>query len=199
MRHRNKNPLNAKHIYLMMNKPSGYVCSTVSDRSPVVFNLVPEEIKKYCLENKLNLHTVGRLDKETGGLLILTTDGDFSHKLMVPENHISKVYETILSEAVSSVNQRIYIEEFAKGVMLPPDKKFPQQQSRPAKLVWLSEKKAQITVTEGKFHEVRRMFAAMKNQVVELHRISISSLNLPGNLNPGECRILSQWEIQHFL
>ena len=131
--------------------------------------------------------------------MILTTDGDFSHKLMVPENHISKVYETILSEAVSSVNQRIYIEEFAKGVMLSPDKKFPQQQSRTAKLVWLSEKKAQLTVTEGKFHEVRRMFAAMKNQVVELHRISISSLNLPENLNPGECRILSQWEIQHFL
>lgn len=199
MRHRNKNPLNAKHIYLMMNKPAGYVCSTVSDRSPVVFDLVSEEIKNYCAENKLNLHTVGRLDKETGGLLILTTDGDFSHRMTFPENQICKVYEAVLKDAVSPMEQCNCIEEFANGVMLPPDKKFPSQQSRPAKLEWLSEKKARLTVTEGKFHEVRRMFAAMENQVVELQRISISSLELPEALNPGECRILADSEILHLL
>ena len=108
-----------QHLYLMMNKPCGYVCSSVSDRSPVVFDLIPDEYKLYCAQNNLSLHTVGRLDKDTSGLLLFTTDGQFSHRLTSPENHVEKIYEVVLKEKESAERQKQIEQRCYKLITCP--------------------------------------------------------------------------------
>ena len=183
-------------VYIVLNKPSGYVCSTVSDRSSVVFDLIDKSLLEECRSKKKNLHTVGRLDKETEGLLLLTTDGMFSHNLTVPEHSIRKVYSVILRDSVTEEGQELYRKAFSDGVMLPADKKFPEQQARPALIEWKEPDCAEITVTEGKFHQVRRMFMAMGNEVVRLKRVCIGSLSLDDSLEPGKYRSLTVEEIK---
>ncbi|MCR5495354.1 MAG: rRNA pseudouridine synthase [Treponema sp.] len=184
-RRKKKNLNSTSHLYLMMNKPCGYVCSSASDRSPLVFDLVPEKYKSYCSQNELNLHTVGRLDKETSGLLILTTDGLFSHNLTSPENHVKKIYEAVLKESESLERQKEISESFARGILMPEEKKAPEQMALPAESEWLSEKVCRVTVMEGKFHQIRRMFLAVGNEVVELKRISLASFKLSDDFVEG--------------
>lgn len=170
-----------KDIYIAINKPKGVVCSRVSDSHKTVFEWLNEEIKNSCDFDRLNhqeLHTVGRLDCETSGLLILTTDGNFSHFLTNPENKIEKKYFVRLRDCVSDKNQKIYSEKAKNGILLPAEKKAPQEMSDSAKIEWLCENECEITVTEGKFHEVRRIFLALQNEVVELKRISIGNFSL---------------------
>ena len=183
-------------VYIVLNKPAGYVCSTVSDRSPVVFELIEKSLLEECRSKKKNLHTVGRLDKETEGLLLLTTDGMFSHNLTVPEHSVKKVYSVVLRDSVSEECQAFYKKSFSEGIMLPADKKFPEQQARPASIEWKSGDCAEITVTEGKFHQVRRMITAMGNEVVKLKRISLGSLRLSDSLESGKYRHLTAEEIE---
>ena len=208
-------------IYLMMNKPAGYVCSAASDSHKTVYELLPPELQDLVKNAKRGhrLHTIGRLDAETTGLLLLTTDGKFSHTIAsgasdsasavpepasaVPEpvegpskNHtISKIYLVTLKFEVSPAQQTQYITRAAQGLTLPPEKKAPEQQAAPASIKFLSNTIAQITVTEGKFHEVRRIFLALENEVTELKRIAIGSLFLPDSLKPGEYKSFSPEQI----
>lgn len=182
--------------YLMMNKPCGVVCKSVADWNTPVFELLSPELQKLVSEAKRGqrLHTVGRLDCNTSGLLIITDDGKLSHHLTAPENLIEKTYIAKLATPVSLQEQTEYIAKAAKGLILPAEKKAVEEQSAPAKLEF-TEKGCIITVTEGKFHEVRRLFRALGNEVTELKRISIGSLNLDENLKPGQYRPLTELEL----
>ena len=195
-----------ENIYIIMNKPCGYVCSAVSDSHKTVYELLSPELQALVQGAKRGhrLHTVGRLDCNTSGLLLFTTDGNFSHTITFntdSENCISKTYRVKLLHPVSTEEQNEYILRAAEGLILPPEKKFGEQKSSPAELRFISsvtsqtdETLCEITVHEGKFHEVRRIFRALGNEVAALERISIGSLCLPENLLSGEWRFMTDSE-----
>ena len=181
-------------IYLMMNKPKGYVCSAASDSHKTVYELLPPELQNLVKNAKRGhrLHTIGRLDADTTGLLLLTTDGLFSHKIAAAG--MTKTYLATLKNQVSQEQQVQYITRAAQGLTLPPEKKAPEQQAAPAQIKFISQTTAQITITEGKFHEVRRIFKALGNEVILLKRIAIGALTLPDDLKDGEWRELTETE-----
>ncbi|MBR5647061.1 MAG: pseudouridine synthase [Treponema sp.] len=176
------------NIYLMMNKPCGYVCSAVSDRHKTVYSLLEPELQQLVQSpvRGKRLHTVGRLDCETSGLLLFTTDGNFSHSLTAPENKIEKKYIVKLHQKVISLHQKYYEDEFKKGIVLPAEKKWPVQKALPAEIHFSDESECIVTVTEGKFHLVRRMFKALGNEVTGLQRISFGKYILPLELAEGK-------------
>lgn len=184
---------NQKHIYLMMNKPIGYVCSTVSDRSKTVYELL-ENLKNENQNEFEKLHTIGRLDKDTEGLLLFTTDGNFSNYITRKENQIKKTYYVELEKKVSKDEQLLYKEKFEKGIFLPEENKAKSFTTLPAKLNWFSENSCNLTIQEGKFHQVRRMFLAMNNKVSFLKRVAIGKLNLDESLQKGNYRKLTDEE-----
>ena len=165
-----------RDVYIAIDKPKGIVCSKVSDSHRTVFEWLEEKTGSKIE----NLHTVGRLDAETSGLLILTTDGSFSHFVANPESGVEKTYIATLKMKVTSEERAAYGKAAARGVVLPAEKKAPEERSGRFKLEWLSESECEISVTEGKFHEVRRIFKALGNEVVELRRVSIGRLRLAG-------------------
>ena len=170
-----------------MNKPVGYICSYVSDSHKTVYELLTRELRSLMTNRRgRRLHTIGRLDCETSGLLLFTTDGYFSNYLTRSKNHIEKTYEVVLKNAVSPEAQNDYAASFKNGVILPPDRKFPEQPADPAEIEFLSENRCRVKITEGKFHQVRRMFLAVGNEVAELKRICIGNFTLPENLKEGE-------------
>ena len=192
-------------IYLMMNKPKGYVCSAASDSHKTVYELLPPELQNLVKNARRGhrLHTIGRLDADTTGLLLLTTDGKFSHKIaasVVPEAlegpckkaQITKTYKATLLNKVSPIQQNQYITSAAQGLVLPPEKKAPEQQAAPAQIKFISQNTVQITVTEGKFHEVRRIFKVLGNEVAELERIAIGPLKLSKDLPYGAYKTFSK-------
>lgn len=178
--------MTAGKIYLMMNKPRGYVCSAVSDSHKTIYELLEPELQQLVQGAKRGerLHTIGRLDCETSGLILFTTDGYFSHR--VAALGVSKTYVATLENPVIQNEQLVYTTRAAQGLILPPEKKFNEQKSAPAQLKFIDETTCQITVYEGKFHEVRRIFRALGNEVTELKRIAIGSLVLPDSLAPGQ-------------
>ena len=184
-----------------MNKPCGYVCSAVSDSHKTVYDLLTPELQELVQGAKRGsrLHTVGRLDADTSGLLLLTTDGFFSHRItastVAGTESISKTYRATLINPVSPDIQSKYITRAATGLTLPPEKKYGEQQAEPAVLHFLNSEICEITVHEGKFHEVRRIFRALGNEVKELERISIGGLTLPEDLTPGQWREMTKDEI----
>lgn len=192
-----------------MNKPKGYVCSAVSDSHKTVYQLLPAELQDLVQNAKRGerLHTVGRLDCETSGLLLITNDGDFSHKLTDPQNKIEKTYLVTLAHPVTKDDAARYVKEVAAGVILPPEKKAPEEKSAPGKLEFttgtglpvttgtvLDENcvNCKITVTEGKFHEVRRIFRALGNEVINLKRIKLGNYELPLELKEGSYIIINK-------
>ena len=187
-----------KHFYLMMNKPAGFVCSSVSDRSKVVYELL-EKFKNENQKEFEKLHTVGRLDKDTEGLLLFTTNGNFSDFITRKENQIEKTYFVELEKKVLEEEQLLYKEKFEKGIFIPEEKKAKSFTTLPAKIIWLSDTSCNLTIQEGKFHQVRRMFLVMNNFVTYLKRISIGKLNLDESLTQGEYKILSQNEIEKII
>ncbi len=134
-----------KHFYLMMNKPAGYVCSTVSDRSKTVYELL-ENLKNKNQNEFSKLHTVGRLDKDTEGLLLFTTNGNFSDYITRKENKIEKTYFVKLEKKVLEQEQNLYKEKFEKGIFLPEEKKAKSLTTLPAKLNWISENSCNLTI-----------------------------------------------------
>lgn len=178
-----------------MNKPCGYVCSAVSDSHKTVYDLLTPELRSLVQGAKRGsrLHSIGRLDADTSGLLLFTTDGYFSHRLAA-NSEFSKTYCATLAQPVNTNQQKEYIERAAKGLTLPPEKKFGEQECEPAHLNFLTPEICEITIHEGKFHEVRRIFRALGNEVKELKRISIGLLTLPQDLAPGQWRTLSEEE-----
>ncbi|WP_064603425.1 16S rRNA pseudouridine(516) synthase RsuA [Photobacterium sp. J15] len=170
--------------YFMLNKPQGFVCSHVDDYNPTVFVLLDEVSPE-------KLHVAGRLDGDTTGLVLLTDDGQWSHRITSPRHVCEKVYYVELADPVTED----VATAFAEGVQLRGEKDL----TRPAKLEILGEREALITISEGKYHQVKRMFAAVGNKVVALHREQIGSVELDEDLEPGEYRPLSEEEIASFL
>ncbi len=186
-------------LYFILNKPLGYVCSSVSDSHSVVLELFPEDF--LISPEGAKLHTAGRLDCNTEGLLIVTNDGKFSNYLTRPQNCISKTYSVKLRDPVFPEKQEIYIKRAAEGVMMSPDKKAGEQMSGSAIIKWEKSEdlsSALITLTEGKFHEVRRIFAALGNEVTALKRIKIETLELPPDLPPGKFIKLTREELKKY-
>ena len=199
----------AENLYLMMNKPCGYVCSALSDSHKTIYDLLTPDLQKLVQGAKRGhrLHTIGRLDCDTSGLLLLTTDGNFSHNLTASKSigggEVKKTYRVLLENPLSKEVQADYILKAAAGLTLPPEKKAPEQKASPAQISFLNERSESeastsnlcyITITEGKFHEVRRLFRALGNEVLELERISIGNLSLPENLKAGTWRKLTEEE-----
>ena len=167
-------------VTLMLNKPSGYVCTADEGVYPTVFSLLKGEDKNR------SLFAVGRLDADTEGLLLLTNDGGLCDKIIRPESNINKVYEVSFDRPLIPDAA----EKLAEGITLPEGVK-----CRPAQLEHISERCARITVCEGKYHEVKRLIRACGAQVASLKRVSIGGLKLDENLGVGEYRQLSTEEI----
>jgi len=167
--------------YLLMHKPAGYVCSNIDEAYPSLFNLID-------IENKAELHIAGRLDADTTGLVLITDDGRWSFDIIRPTQHCEKLYRVGLRDPIGADVADI----FAAGVMLQGE----NAPTRPAKLAAVSDREALLSITEGKFHQVKRMFAAVGNRVVRLHREQIGNINL--DLPEGQWRYLSESEISSF-
>ena len=183
----------AIHAYYMMNKPAGYVCSSKGGANPTVFDLLDVEDRGRRLGGELGI--VGRLDLDTEGLLIFTTDGDLNHRLTSPKYHVPKTYFVQLDNPVSEAEQKQYAEAVAAGVEIPPEDHEPGALCRGGRLDWKSDDTCQLTIYEGLYHEVKRIFTALGNRVAYLKRISINNLALDPSLELGEYRELSEQEL----
>lgn len=173
-------------MVLMLNKPTGYVCS-LKDRGNLVYELLPSRFA----ERKPVLSTIGRLDSDTSGLLLFTDDGEYLHKIISPKNHVAKIYEVTCARPL----EPHYGEVFAAGTLVLESEK---DALKPAFLEVTGEKTARLTLYEGRYHQVRRMFAAVGNHVEALHRAQMGDLTL-GELAPGKWRLLDQAEAQGLL
>lgn len=172
-----------KFVYLMLNKPKGVVSATNDRSQKTVVDLVPEELKKR------NLFPAGRLDMTTTGFVLITDDGDFAHRILSPKNHIEKTYEARLAESVTEEQLRMV----ADGIVLKDG-----TECLPAKLKVLeggNNPLVEIKICEGKYHQIKRMFAAAGNGVIELKRTKMGKLSLDATLREGECRRLTEAEI----
>lgn len=169
--------------YIMLHKPAGYVCSTDDPDHNTVFTLLDEP----ALDK---LHTVGRLDLDTTGLLLITDDGQWSHKISSPRHHCAKTYRAWLADPV----EQTAIALFAEGVMLRGE----AQPTKPAQLQIISPTECLLTIHEGRYHQVKRMFAALGNKVLRLHREQVGPLTLDVDLAEGEYRFLHPDEVAAF-
>ena len=169
-------------VVLMLHKPCGYTCST-RDPNQVVYDLLPP---RFRLRSPI-IAPIGRLDRPTSGLLLLTDDGQLQHRITAPKTHLPKSYIAELAQPLRGDE----IAAFASGSLMLDGE---ATALRPASLVQISEKKVRVVITEGRYHQVRRMFAALGNHVETLHREQIGQLSL-GDLPLGEWRVLTPPEL----
>ncbi|SFU27906.1 pseudouridine synthase [Halomonas korlensis] len=173
--------------YVMLNKPVGVECTARRGLYPRVVDLID-------LPKAERLQPVGRLDVDTTGLLLLTDDGQWSHRVSSPKRRFGKVYRATLAEALTGESLEQAVRRFAKGIELESE----EVPMRPAELVMRSDTEAQLTLYEGKYHQVKRMFAAIGRHVEALHREAIGPLTLDASLPPGDWRELDALEIAAF-
>ncbi|WP_334299595.1 pseudouridine synthase [Mediterraneibacter glycyrrhizinilyticus] len=170
-----------KYEYYMLNKPAGVISATTDKKEKTVLDLIGEKQRK-------DLFPVGRLDKDTEGLLLITNDGELAHRLLSPKKHVDKVYYVRVQGELAEED----IRRLAEGIDIGEEKL-----TLPARLVIRKSgqfSEAEITIQEGKFHQVKRMFHALGKEVVYLKRLSMGTLVLDGNLKPGEYRKLTKEE-----
>ena len=172
-----------ENIYIMMNKREGLIC-----QSNELDGTVMSDLDEFYLN--LDLAIAGRLDKDTTGLLLMSTDGKFIHRVISPNSNIWKKYEVETSKKIEPA----LVEIFKEGVYIKEDNYY----ARSAKLEIIEDKKAYVYVTEGKFHLVKRLFSNNDNEVVKLKRLAIGKLQLDKTLNPGDYRELTQEEKELF-
>lgn len=165
-------------VVLLMNKPLGYTCST-KDQGRLVYDLLPDRFRM----RKPVLSTIGRLDKETSGALLFTDDGTFLHKVISPKSNVPKIYDVVLDRPLKGDEAGI----FASGEMMLESEEKPL---KPALLDVVDEAHARLTLHEGRYHQVRRMFASVGNHVNELKRSAIGGLGLDG-VEEGSWQVLS--------
>ncbi len=166
-------------VVILLNKPLGMTCSHKEDGA-LVYDVLPDRWRR----RDPAISTVGRLDKETSGLLLMTDDGDLLHRIISPRRHVAKIYRATLARPLEGSE----IALFASGeLMLEGDDK----PLKPAGLEIITPTEARVSVTEGRYHMVRRMFAAVGNHVEALHRERLGGLILPADLAPGKWRLLS--------
>lgn len=183
-----------KHSYFMMNKKAGAVCSTKSDSHRTVYEFLEEADNQKRLGGSLS--TVGRLDADTEGLLIFTTDGELNHRLTFPKYEVKKTYLVHLRDSVGDDKKSEYIEKAKIGVHMPAAANDPECDAKPCSIEFLEDDKCTITVTEGRFHEVKRIFIALGNEVEYLKRLSMGTLSLDESLEPGSYRPLTEDELE---
>ena len=172
--------------YYMLNKPAGVVSATEDRRDTTVIDLIKEKKRK-------DLFPVGRLDKDTEGLLLITNDGDLAHRLLAPKKHVDKVYYAKIDGMVTEED----VNRFAEGIDIGAEE---EEMTRPAKLDIMKsaeESEIHLTIHEGKFHQVKRMFLAVGKEVTYLKRERMGTLCLDENLKPGEYRLLTEEEIEN--
>ena len=183
-----------RNYHFMMNKAAGYVCSTKSDSHKIVYDLLSDEdARRFVATGSISM--VGRLDADTEGLLILTTDGNLNHRLTSPKYNIPKKYQVTLRDSVDGKTQEDYTARVAAGIHIAAEGKAPEADCRPAAVEWKDKETCFITVTEGMFHEVKRIFAALGNEVIHLKRVQINGLVLDPSLASGEYRELTEEEL----
>ncbi|MBU2167410.1 MAG: pseudouridine synthase [Alphaproteobacteria bacterium] len=170
-------------LVMMMHKPLGMTCSHKEDGA-LVFDLLPGRWR----QRDPAISTVGRLDKQTTGLLLLTDDGALLHRIISPKRHVAKVYRATLARPLDGSEAAL----FASGELVLEGEDKPLS---PAILEVITPTEATLTVTEGRYHQVRRMFAAVGNHVEALHRERVGALTLPDDLPPGEWRLLTPEEV----
>lgn len=166
-----------KYHYFMLNKPQGYVSSTC-DNQDTVLDLLNEPYR--------DLFPVGRLDKDTEGLLLITDDGPLAHQLLSPKKHVEKEYEVVLAKPLDTKHK----EKIEAGITIDHN-----EVCKPCTIQQTDETHCNIILTEGKFHEVKRMFATVGNEVISLKRIRMKHLLLDNQLKPGEYRELREEEV----
>jgi 16S rRNA pseudouridine516 synthase len=166
--------------YYMLNKPVGYVCANIDELHPTVFDLLDEP-------NMNDFHVAGRLDIDTTGLVLITNDGDWSHKITSPKHNKFKTYLVETQEPLTETA----LEQLRQGVQLHNEKDL----TRPAIAELLASYSLRLSISEGKYHQVKRMLAAVDNKVVELHREKIANIELDSALSSGKYRQLTAAEI----
>lgn len=172
-----------RHTYLMMNKPAGVLSAAKDPKAKTVVDLLPKE------QFRRGIFPAGRLDKDTTGLLILTDDGDFAHKMLAPKSHVFKIYRALLDSPISDADK----SAFSNGIPMGDFTALPAE-------LWdggiVSEKPcAWVKIREGKFHQVKRMFLSCGKTVIALHRQQIGLLKLDPDLPVGQAKELSEEEI----
>lgn len=169
-----------KNIYLILNKPMGYISATEDRRMPTVLDLIDE---KYIHRE---LFPAGRLDKDTTGLMIITDDGNFAHNILSPKKHIKKIYEVTIDIPTTEK----MVQDFKEGIDLNDGK------CKTAIMQITGEYTANVTLTEGRYHQIKRMFGCFGAKVTKLHRVQMGNLKLPTNLKLGESRELTEEELE---
>lgn len=172
--------LYCRYFYIMLHKPAGYVCANKDSKSKTVFDLLPADFQKK------DLFVCGRLDKDTTGFVLLTNNGELAHRLLAPKKHVFKEYMVTLRDKVSKED----IAKLEEGLCLRDG-----LQCKPAYFEPLEADRGVLKISEGKFHQIKRMFENLDNKVVVLHRMSIHGLTLDPALREGECRYLNESEI----
>jgi len=171
-----------KPVYVMMNKPPGVVSATRDEQHKTVVDLLDRPDKE-------QLHIVGRLDFNSSGLLLLTNDGRWSRQLSAPESKVTKLYRVTLEKPVT----QDYVQAFSEGMYFP----FEEITTRPARLCIISKYEVEVTLVEGRYHQIKRMFGRFNNEVLTLHRLAVGSLPLDPVLSPGQCRELTGLEVSN--
>ena len=173
------------HVYIMQNKPAGVVSVSSSPVEQTVIDLLPEQLYRK------GLFPAGRLDKDTTGFVLITDDGDFAHRILSPKRHVLKTYTAVLRDPA----QPSYAEAFKNGIQLSDG-----TQCLSAKLEFTEDARTvRVYLREGKYHQVRRMFASLGNPVVSLNRDAIGGLPLDSSLSPGESRLLTESEVKKII
>jgi len=173
-------------IYIMLHKPQGALSATTDPAAQTVIDLLPAQLRRR------GLFPVGRLDRDATGLLLLTDDGALAHALLSPRRHVPKTYHVTLRGPANEND----VAAFAQGMHLPPAEGHPQEDCLPAELIILDNDMARVVLREGKYHQIKRMFAARGNAVLALRREAMGSLRLDETLAPGECRELTNSEVE---
>jgi 16S rRNA pseudouridine516 synthase len=168
-------------MYIMMHKPHGYVSATRDTKRPTVLSLIE-------LESKEQLHLAGRLDFSTTGLLLLTNDGRWSSRITLPQQKIPKTYRVETRDEITAD----YVQKFLEGIYFG----FENLTTLPAELKLLSANSAELTIYEGRYHQIKRMFGFFRNKVISLHRLSVGGIVLDECLVPGEYRRLTLAEVE---
>lgn len=166
--------------YFMLNKPSDVVSATKDSEHPTAIDLINEPRTE-------QLQIAGRLDIDATGLLLITDDGQWNHSITSPRSHCQKTYQVTVAEPLDSA----LVQKFYEGIWLEGEKR----RCLPANLNIMDDRHALLTISEGKYHQVKRMFAALNNLVTTLHRVQIGNIILDENLEPGQYRPLTQHEI----
>ena len=201
-----------KNIYIMMNKVQHTISSNKDGEHQTVFDLLDDDMKTPYLQDKL--HLIGRLDMDTEGLLLFTTDGELTHRLISPKSHVDKTYFCLLEHIESEEHKKEITRLFEEGIEVGPEDNEAGFTCQPARIKWLSDEEAEnycnnssftfekgktstalLTIQEGKYHQVKRMFVAVDNKIAFLKRISMGKLFLDPTLKPGEYKFLDDTDL----